>query len=264
LRRLAAARRWDNVLMSGRDCYLWHQLYGRMTPLFPGLPPASYFYTSRIPRAHPSSSYLTYFNQLRTGKRNVVVDLCGTGWSLSRLIEHAPKPDTEIFLLHRIDLPHVTREYESWAPLARPIEVNAVISRAPIGADNDVLENLNRAPHGLVEDVRHVNGRFVPVYALPGYTEELGALIRIHHETFEHTCTLLATMGAEQIRPLLDLDVVPMIEAAYRRMSGDYGEFKNFSNQKRAEESIVRERLQNPRFQVATCDLLPLNAFDFG
>jgi hypothetical protein len=247
--KLSTVHGWDNILMSGRDCYLWHQLYGRIAPLLPGAPPASYFYTSRITRAHPSSSYLAYFNHVRSGRRNLVVDLCGTGWSLSRLVEHAPEPETEIFLLHRIDLPHLMRRYENLGPIARPVNVHAVISRAPVRADNDVLEDLNRALHGLVEDVQQVNGGFVPVYATQHQSEKLAELIRIHHAAFERACALAAMIGAEVIKPMLDIDVAPLIEAAYRRMSGIYGEFKAFYDQKTAEESVVWKRLADKQHQ---------------
>jgi hypothetical protein len=129
--------------------------------------------------------------------------------------------------------------------------VNAVISRAPVRADNDVLEDLNRALHGLVEDVQQVNGGFVPVYATQHQSEKLAELIRIHHAAFERACALAAMIGAEAIKPMLDIDVAPLIEAAYRRMSGIYGEFKAFYDQKTAEESVVWKRLADKQHQDA-------------
>ncbi len=68
LRNLAAARGWDRILLSGRDCYLWSHLYDRMRQVLPDMPHATYFYTSRTARAFPSASYLAYFTQLRSGR----------------------------------------------------------------------------------------------------------------------------------------------------------------------------------------------------
>jgi hypothetical protein len=243
LRNLAVAQGWDNILMSGRDCYLWHQLYRRLAPLLPGAPPATYVYTSRITRAHPTSSYLAYFTQVRSGQRNVIVDLCGTGWSLSRLIERSPTPDTEIFLLHRIDMSHLMQRYESFGPFAKSVKINSTFHRAPMGADNDVLEDLNRAPHGLVKDVRQMSGGFVPVYSPSADSAELGPLIRIHHAAFEHACNLLELIKGPEIRSMLEVPLTPLIESVYRRMSGIYADLAAFRAQKMAEESVVWKAL---------------------
>jgi glycosyltransferase involved in cell wall biosynthesis len=239
LRNLAVTRRWDNILMSGRDCYLWHRLYQKMAPLLPGAPPASYFYSSRVTRAHPSASYLAYFDRLRVGQRNVIVDLCGTGWSLSRLIEQAEGPETEVFLLHKIDMPHLTREYEKFGSLTGRIKIESVVARPPVAADNDVLEDLNCAPHDMVIDVEETNGGFAPVYSPVRVSENLAALIRIHHDAFERACELAAAMRVEDLAAMLDLATPAAIQAAYRRMAGQYGEFRAFLAQKEREEAIV-------------------------
>ena len=129
--KTAKERGWDNILMSGRDCYLWQSLYQTLRPMLPGAPPSVYFQTSRSTRAHPSPDYLAYFAQLRQGQRNVVADLCGTGWSLNRLIGQAPQPATDIFLLHHLDLPAALARYERYGGLAAPMAVNAIVARPP-------------------------------------------------------------------------------------------------------------------------------------
>ena len=120
LSKLSEAQGWDRILMSGRGCYLWHGLYHGMRPLLPGAPTAAYFHTSRVARAHPSISYLAYFAEQRQGQRNVVVDLCGTGWSASRLVERAPEPFADIFLLHKMEMPDLVQQYESFGRWTSP------------------------------------------------------------------------------------------------------------------------------------------------
>src|SRR5208282_2103232 len=109
------------VLFSGRDCYLWHELTATLGPLLGDIPACAYFHTSRLARVHPSADYLGYFAALRGDAPAVVVDLCGTGWSLNRLIERAPGVATDIFLLHHLHAPELRAYYEQQAAIATPV-----------------------------------------------------------------------------------------------------------------------------------------------
>lgn len=251
--RLCAEHGWDNILMSGRDCYLWHDLYRRLRPMLPGAPEASYFHTSRPARAFPSQDYLAYFTHLRTGRRNLVVDLCGTGWSLTRLIERAPEPFTDIFLLHRLEMPDVVRDYQEFGPLSRAIELYSVVAR-PVGrGDNDVLEELNRAPHALVEDVKATPEGFVPVLSSAGYASELQDLLRFHHGAFREACALLPTIAAADVAAMLGNDLPRAIDFTYGRMAGLLDDVGSFMEHKHREEPEVWRTLKEKgRLDIAS------------
>jgi len=257
LSRLARVQGWDNVLMSGRDCYLWNELYKRIRPMLVGAPPASYFYTSRPLRAFPSPSYLAYLSRLRTGQRNVVVDLCGTGWSLSRLIERSPEPPTAIFLFHRIELPDLLRRYEKYGPLARPIEIHSIIAAASKGGDNDVLEELNRAPHAMLDDVKEGPDGFVPIFSSIEYSNELAGLMRVHHAAFHHSCALLKTLTNDGYEAMQQTEVTSALDGIYSRMAGMLSRLMPFAEHKRREEPLVWQALADHQQQSeSTADAL--------
>jgi glycosyltransferase involved in cell wall biosynthesis len=245
LRSLSRAQRWDHILMSGRDCYLWHGLYQHLRSVLPDAPPATYFHTSRVTRAHPSPGYLAYFSAQCVGRRNVVVDISGTGWSLSRLIERDPQKSVAIFLLHKLEMPDVLHEYEKFGRLTRPISVHSVVTRAPDRYDSEVLERMNFAPHSAVEDVEDTSGRFELVLSPVTYPEHLATLILNHHRAFEHTCGLLRTLVANDIEAMSDNKIAAAIEAIYRRLAGILlPQFEAFGPYKAQEERRAREALE--------------------
>jgi phenylacetate-coenzyme A ligase PaaK-like adenylate-forming protein len=245
LQKQSVKHGWDRILMSGRDCYLWQGLYESMRPLLPGAPSSTYFYTSRIARTRPSPSYGKYFNHLRTGQRNVVVDLCGTGLSLTRLLEQVAGPPTEIFLLHKLE-----------GLVSRQIELHSVIARAPErladGKNNDVLEELNRAPHDMVEDVQEEQDSFVPVYCSVSNSRKLAGLIQSHHGAFAHASALLGTLTQDEIEAMLDSDIVLAIESLYRRMADLSAELGTQLEQHWREEELVWQTLSKDQQRSIT------------
>ena len=245
LLRCAQEAGWDNILFSARDCFLWSKLYDILRRLLPVTPPAAYFYTGRSSRAHPSADYLDYFARIRTGQRNVVADLCGTGWSLSRLIEQSTGPSTEIFLLHHIHLPELVNSYAAHGHLEGGINVRSLVRRAPSGGDNDVLEDLNRALHPAVDDVRRIDGMLTPVFSSIGYERDAVALIRTHHEAFSTCCGVTERMSPQAFLKVLESDATEAIAKIYRRMGqGMISSLEPLLRHKKREEAIVWENLQ--------------------
>ena len=252
LLRRAREAGWDNILFSARDGFLWSRVYDEVRRRLTIAPAAAYFYTSRIARAQPSESYLEYFTRVRSGKRNVAVDLCGTGWSLSRLIERSPDPQTEIFLLHRIELTHLLETYSRYGALTHPINVDSVIRRGPKSGDNDVLEDLNRALHPMVEDVKRERNWFVPVFSAIDYPQDAIALIRVHHSAFLSACSLIDNIEPAALNEMIDRDATEAIVSVYDRMSeGMIGSLATLLNHKMREESRVLDRLRQTASPVS-------------
>lgn len=107
---LSARKGWRHLLFSSRDAFLLSLVFERITGRL-GLDIGStYFFTSRVARAAPSASYLRYFGHLCSNAGTCVVDLCGTGWSLTRLFEVAGQSELDMFLMHYMDNPQIMRE----------------------------------------------------------------------------------------------------------------------------------------------------------
>jgi hypothetical protein len=91
---------YETVLLCSRDCYYWMKLFNFLAnnASIDFIP--TYFLTSRRARVLGSSGYLDYVRNALRG-RSLVVDLCGTGWSLAILRERA-QVDFDILLVHDI------------------------------------------------------------------------------------------------------------------------------------------------------------------
>ncbi len=164
LARHAATEGAERLLMSSRDCWLWAALLRRLGPRVGFTGEVVYFHTSRVARVGASADYLAYFREL-AAIPSVAVDLCGTGWSLSRLLQAAGNTRTSVFLLRRIVDDRLRAERERVAAVAREARtawaLEAEGSSVPI-------ELVNATDHGSIRDVAMIAGRPFPLFdALP-------------------------------------------------------------------------------------------------
>ncbi|PBC08105.1 hypothetical protein CK230_23695 [Mesorhizobium sp. WSM3859] len=236
LLHLSRERGWRRILFSGRDCYLWHQLYQELLPELSNPPSSAYFYTSRIARVSPSRSYLKYFREACGGDPAVVADVCGTGWSLDRLLDHTGFLTVDSFLIHHIDTASWREEYESFAPVRRRSNVMSLVRRAVHSDEAEVMEELNRAPHPQVEDVTEIDGRFEPVFTA---SDREGGVARddvlaVHHGAFRSAVALLKGAGVGEMHVG---DHRLMVERIYRRFEGQLASVGHFLAQKRQEQA---------------------------
>jgi hypothetical protein len=123
-------------------------------------PPGEYFMTSRIARAAPSPDYLSYLNSLGGTGKALIVDLCGTGWSLTRLLEAAGRSDIDIFLLQYLANSDLLRQYRQLGEITRAVNPLFVTTQGT----NEVLEAFNTASHEMVLDVVQAHDAYVPVF----------------------------------------------------------------------------------------------------
>lgn len=162
LRLLAVAKRenWDTILLSSRDCHLLFLVFRELaTRLNTTIKPV-YFFTSRVSRVDPSQGTLSYLHKLVTNTRAVIVDLCGTGWSVTRLLDRANRHDVPMFLMHWIDAPSLLQGYRTLADISiepRPFYITR-------SGSNPVLEDFNIAGHEMVTDVVQIGNTSVPLF----------------------------------------------------------------------------------------------------
>jgi hypothetical protein len=179
--RYSHHNKWKRILFSARDCYLWYRLFCEIATIVGLDVTATYFLTSRIARAFPSRDYLRYFEHSHSGAPAVVVDICGTGWSLKRLLQASKAVNTDIFLLHQIEDEKLVTQYESLGGMDNAYRVVKLTSKG----NNNLAEALNTAPHSMIEDVREIDGNYFPVSAELREADGHRELIQLSHRVFE-------------------------------------------------------------------------------
>ena len=111
LARFLAANKIQNVLFCSRDCNLWIDLFRAVRQQIGVETGESYFYTSRLARMKSSPSYRRYAEQALKGG-SLLVDVCGTGWSLSHMLRGLGV-QTPVFFIHHLPKTDV---YEQMRP----------------------------------------------------------------------------------------------------------------------------------------------------
>lgn len=169
------------VLMSSRDCFLWTRLQEKVCKILGGKYDVHYFYTSRIARNEPSEPYLRYVNNVLTDT-SLVVDLCGYGHSLPRLIARTDYPLSPILLMGKYTHPELNH-------CERMVHIS-----------ESYIERLNLARHPQVVDFN--DG---PVYHNPAMIDWEGSeRIKVAHDTFLGMVDLLTECRVgEPIVPLM-------------------------------------------------------------
>jgi hypothetical protein len=199
LLRHAATRGWKTLLFSARDCYFWHDIFSRLTAAAGG-PKSHYFMTSRFTRSHPSESYIKYFKSLCDDRPAAIVDIPGTGWSLTRLLDITGVTDVDIFLLYLISDPGL----QVYQPLASVAEIRPIVNLLT-GKDASILEAFNVAPHKMVRDTVAEGDAYFPVFCELPENEDYRAGTLISHRAFELVRDKAAAIAAGGITHMLSL-----------------------------------------------------------
>lgn len=156
----------SNVLFSSRDCFYLHQIYSRLFSSIESENYSSYFYTSRHARINCSDGYEKY-TLTNINSNTLVVDLCGTGLSLSKLYSKCGiNPRT--FFIHKLSENQI-QGYSSSSSEMNKNEFLSIVESVPF--DNGLLEMLNYVDHGMAADVIYINdlNSFYPVLEDPDY-----------------------------------------------------------------------------------------------
>ncbi|MDE2005395.1 MAG: hypothetical protein KGI51_02415 [Rhodospirillales bacterium] len=245
LARLAAQRGWKRILFSGRDGFLWSTLYQVLYPLLGGAPPARYFHSSRIARMRPSSSYLSYFEAERGGVPCVIADLVGTGWSLTRLIEQAADVPTDIFLIHHLQRTNLLETYQAHAPTRIPVAPISVLCREANEHDNEVLEELNRAPHPMITDIEETDRGFRPVSAPSDLDHHTRGLLAGHHAAFQAAVRLIPNIDPAALAAMAQQPTEAVMTELYREFGGQLPRLHAFRSAKDVDEALFLSRLRS-------------------
>ncbi len=248
---LATINGWERLLFSSRDCFLLSLIFRRIINRLNLQIESTYFFTSRVARVTPTGSYLKYFSDLCGTRRSVVVDLCGTGWSLTRLFEIAGKPGMEMFLVHHMRTPDILDHYREIVDISHePIATSITKS-----GHNGVLEALNATDHPMVIDVIEVDNVFVPSFLRVPNPKRHDELIRFSHQAFMLALDSTEKISTDELAGWLSAVQGAHIKRIYHRAMFELAEVTSeLRAQLRSEngpvEALIRDRLALPGTSV--------------
>ena len=158
------------VQFSSRDCYFLKRIFDSMNHEAPQIASA-YFYTSRIARLSRSTDYTRYVRAC-VADEPLIVDLCGTGWSLGAMLENAGV-SAPFYLVHDVSDGVLTARYSNIRRVDLPHDRSCLLKDA--GLNNSVFEQFNYVDHGSIIDVKHIPevNQFIPLQQEPNYPPEI-------------------------------------------------------------------------------------------
>jgi hypothetical protein len=195
------------VLFSSRDCNLWIHLFRAMADRIGLKCDAHYFYTSRIARTQGSPAYYEYTRQL-LGDDGLVVDICGSGWSLAHMFDKLQLKDRHVFFYQKLA---PDKGYEAKAPTPATCSIHSVINETK-QFDNRFLELCNYADHGMVLDVRKVHGKFVPVFAADRRPRNVMTAVAEQHRCFLRATEMLTNYKLDDVLAIDDAKITKVAE----------------------------------------------------
>jgi hypothetical protein len=217
LNRLAGRLGAGRLLFASRDCDLWLDLYRVLAPNLPNTPQAEYFYTSRRARLAASPDYVRYVRE-RLAEPAVVVDICGTGWSMANLLDRLALPPQQFFFVHWMKTP--PSYLAKWTP-TRQDPVDAMVGPERDGVSNVHLEMCNYAEHGSVRDVAYVAGSPVPVFETEAWPAGLVELVQAQRAAFAAAVEVLRARPLQESLALNDDVAAEMTAQLYQLLSRD-------------------------------------------
>ncbi|ENN87273.1 hypothetical protein RHSP_25404 [Rhizobium freirei PRF 81] len=239
LARLAARLDKRSILFSSRDCDSWMPLFEKVSQRLGFTCQATYFYTSRLAKMQPSASYTAYAKRLFSDDA-VIVDLCGTGWSLANFAARLGLRNLPVFFLHKLP---TAPAYEAMAATPQTCQFHTVISPTETGVENTVLEMSNYATHGMVEDVRMLQDFAIPVFAKDSRPAETLAIVQAQQDCFATAIRLMEKYDLHDVFALDDASLVAVSTALYGMLTQQTELRSIYGSSHTAEETDVRRAL---------------------
>lgn len=230
------------ALFSSRDCDNWMPLFARIAAQMGHDVRVDYYYTSRLAKMRPSPDYLAYSSDL-IGHDAIVVDLCGTGWSVAHLAATLGLHALPVFFLHKLPAAKV---YEATSPSPDTCDFHAVIAGDAEGVANTELEMCNYADHPMVADVRLLHGVAVPVFADEPRSAAILTLVRAQQTTFRLATTLVDNYDLSAVYSLDDASIVALSAALYQALSHQSELQRIYGASHTREDLDVRRRMGCP------------------
>ena len=222
-----------NILFCSRDCNQWFELYLRVANHIKPPITSEYFYTSRISRSNPSPDYLKYARS-RIKENSVVVDLCGSGWSLRRLLDRINLKECNAFFLHALD---PIKHYEEIYKPSANLNITSIISGSSIS--NIEIEMANYASHGQTLDVTSIDGIEIPIFDARTYSNNISEAISIQRNTFLNMVKHIPDLSIQQVASFDNQSLKLVIDQLYKIVSKEMVLSEFFGSAHHTEDSHV-------------------------
>lgn len=215
LARLIRERGIRRVLFSSRDSEPWMKLFRKLAPQLAPDCEIEYFYTSRLARRSLSGDYLAYAADRLAG-RTLLLDLCGTGWSIAHLLKRLGLERQPVFMLMRIE---PLAAYEKLAPTPGAGEFHSIVGPQEKSVAITSLEMLNAVPYGSILDVRRIEGSICPVLDADNRPPATIEFFRRQNEVFDALAGELDSRDGAAWLALGDKTANAMVTALAREAS---------------------------------------------
>jgi len=238
LLRLAEKSATKRILFSSRDCNLWLPVCQAVAAAAQMNFDMRYFFTSRMTRVKPSDPYLDYA-RAAIDSRTLVVDLCGTGWSLAHLFRQIGRRDQHVAFLQRL---HPRADYESVARTPDTAIVHQLLADVE-GCNNTAIEMCNYAHHGMVVDVREALGCEVPVFAPDHRSDRVRAAISEQQAVAAGYLRSLREHGLAETLAASEDALASVGGALYKGLSRNQSVYMRFLSEHNDEDLTARRAL---------------------
>jgi len=205
------------ALFSSRDCLGWMSIFDMVAEQAASPARARYFYTSRLARVSASADYLDYVRH-ELSEDAIVVDLCGTGWSLSQMAQQLEVSNLPVFLMHQLP---PNAPYERIAPTVATCSVHNLVPPEALWRDANVaLEMANYAEHPMVTDVRMIAGQSAPILAAESRSADVLEAVRRQNSVLQLGAELMANHDLRALFTLADDELRLLTTKLYEVLSG--------------------------------------------
>ncbi|MBS1023534.1 hypothetical protein JK207_16235 [Gluconobacter cerinus] len=235
---LVKERGINNILFSSRDCFFLYKIFNKICEIYNCDLKTEYFYTSRICRSMPSEDYINYCNYIIKDYNTLIVDLCGTGWSLKNLLSSLNKEIPVYFPLY-INSPNVVSEYNKYIN-NNDKDIEIIFSTET--GNNVILESANSAPFNMCVDVFEINNKFVPSFnSENNYDKNIEKYFNICIDKYIDKMNFLERADVEYY---INLNNDHSIEKLIENINGKYSFIDYLSGHQYVDNSILYNKME--------------------
>ncbi|WP_338333040.1 hypothetical protein [Acetobacter sp. LMG 32666] len=240
LARAAEKLNKRSILFSSRDCEMWLPLFTEISRRLGLTFDSIYFYTSRLTKINPSHDYLEYGRHLIT-QDALVVDICGTGWSISHFLKKLDLHNVPVLMLHKLP---AAAAYEATAETAQSCTFYSIVNQDRTDFSNTLLEMCNYSDHTMVTDVILSKENVIPVLSKETRSAHELDCINCQKDVFNLGISLLK--DHYNICDILSLDmnsIVQLCEFLYSELSKQKVLRNIYGKSHTSEENEIRKMI---------------------
>jgi len=214
LRKTAQHLNKSRIVFSARDCFKWKILF---ETLFPNEFECEYYYTSRYSKCLGDEDYISYSNKIISDDC-IIVDLCGSGWSLEKFAQDLLCETLDVFFIHKMPQ---NRDYmqDSLHPKCR---FHHIVENSFDVYKNHILEIANFASHPMLRTMANVKDVFCPIFFKEGRSDTELSYIALQHETFDACVDAVSQFGIDEHLTEFNVNILcDLVKIFYRLLSQD-------------------------------------------